>query len=201
MKLYDKPPRAPGKPRQMRCDAKLANTSEAQRQEIMKWLKEQGGEDCVQRIHDELGITISRASVYVAVRRWRAKAIYDEYYGESRAQVEAEASEKGGMTIEEIEEAADRKFIARASQKNDPKLYKELRYLRIADQSAKSNARIAEAKLQQGTKKLKQKDEALKLAERKVVLLEKKIEEAKTATENKTVSAEERARRVREILQ
>ena len=134
--------------------------------------------------------------------RWRLNAHYQNFDAKAHAQAEAEAKKRGGMSFEEMEEYVDRTFIEMASEKEDPESStKDMRYLRIADQSAKSHKRIAEKKLQQGDTSLRHRAKALELAERKVVLLEMKTEDTKQATGNKTLSAEERARRVREILQ
>ncbi len=193
-------PDAPGKPREMRCDAKLHKLNETERDEVLQCFDQEGWEKCAQRIDEKYKISISRSSIYAAVRRWRAKSLYREYYELARAHAEAEAKEKGNWSLAQIEEATDRRFIVLASKKEDPKLYRELRYLRIADQTAKSRARVAEAKVEQGARKLQQGDKALELAERRVILLEKKIEEVKEVTANDNLSIDERSRRVREIL-
>ena len=75
-----------------------------------------------------------------------------------------------------MEEAFDRHMISLAAVAEDPALYKELRYLRIADQTSKSNARIAE-------EKLKRKDAEIALAVRRMNLLEENAAKAKQALE------------------
>lgn len=187
------------KPRKPRRDSKLSALPEEQRQLIADWLAQDGVESCLQRMSSELGITSNRDSVYKALARWRSEARFANFLQIAQGMAQHEAA-LHGLSPEKMEEAVDKHFLMLAAQNEDTTLYKELRYLRVADQSAKANARIAEAKLKQGDKKLLQKDADLKLAERRVVLLEQKIADATKAAEDKTLSAEDRAQRMREIL-
>jgi hypothetical protein len=186
--------------RKPRRDAKLLHLPEETCLLIQEWLK--GGVDsCLERIKNELGISTSQSVLYRAITRWTVQALFDEFNSVAAAQVAMEEAAFGKLSADQREEAIDRHFIVLAHSKKDTKLYQQMRYLRIADQKAKSAKRVAQAKLEHGTKALRQKDKALRLVERKLVMMEKKIQQAKRATENKTLSAEERARRVREILQ
>jgi hypothetical protein len=189
-----------GSPRKVRRDDKLNGLPEAQRGAVADWLSEDGWESCLQRLRSELGIETNKTSLYEALARWRTEARFTRFHSLAMAQAQLEAEAKGGMTAEQLEEAVDRNFLMMAAEAEDTTLYKELRYLRVADQSAKSNARIAEAKLRQGDKKIAQKTEELKLATRRVELLEAKAREALETVNNSKLSATEQAARIREIF-
>jgi len=182
-----------------RRDAKLLNVPEETRLRVQQWHKEEGMPACLRHIKEELGITISESAAYDTFGKWRTREVFASYYERARETVENEANVKD-LTPEQVEEAVDRNFIMLAVDDKNVEMYMQLRKLRIADQRAKRQNRVAETKLKQGAKALKQKDKALQLAERRVTLLGQKIEEAKKATQSETLSAEERAQRVREIL-
>lgn len=171
------------KPRKTRRDAKLERLTPEQRTAVESWLAEDGAQSCVQRLSSELGITVSQSTLYETLARWRAERKFSAIELIARAQAEQEAAARGGLTTEQMEEAIDRHFIGLAAVAEDTDLYKELRYLRIADQTAKSNARIAEAKLEQKDKQIAQKDRDLGLAERRVKLLEDNAAKAKAQLE------------------
>ncbi|MDR3404959.1 MAG: hypothetical protein P4L99_20820 [Chthoniobacter sp.] len=193
-------PVLPKKPREQRRDAKLAPLNRDQRYQVVKWMDDEKIIACRRHIEEEFKITVSRSSIYAAVRIWRRHFHFEEILRKAQELTDAEVRQRGDMTIEEIEEATDRNFIILASDKKDPKLYRELRYMRMAAQTTESQVRVAEAKIKQGAKKLKQGDKALKLAERRVVVLETKGEETKEEPPRDNLTADERSRRVRAIL-
>jgi len=162
--------------RKTRRDAKLEALSEAQRAQVESWLAEDGAQCCLQRISAELGLTVSQTTLYETLARWRAARRFSQLELIARAQAEQEAASRGGLSVAQMEEAFDRHMISLAAVAEDPALYKELRYLRIADQTSKSNARIAE-------EKLKRKDAEIALAVRRMNLLEENAAKAKQALE------------------
>lgn len=182
-----------------RKSAKILNLPEEKRALINRWFNDEGADACLKRLKEEMDITISRSCLYDTHAKWRTDALYDSFHATALAVAEREAKEKG-FTPEQMEEAVDRNFIMLAANSENVELYLQLRRLRVADQKAKRQNDLAEAKLKQGAKALEQKDKALELSERRVALLAQKIEEAKQVTQSETLSAEERAQRVREIL-
>lgn len=171
------------RPRKIRRDAKLKELPVPQRVLIAGWLKEDGWQSCLQRMRSELQLSAGKSALYEALAYWETEAEFDAFEAMARAQAELESRGRGGMTADEMQEATDRNFIAIAAARKDTKLYTDLRYMRIADQSVKSQGRIAEAKLKQGAAKIAQKDRDLSLAERRVRLLEENQVKAKAALE------------------
>jgi hypothetical protein len=187
------------KPRRIRSDSRLGHLPEEQRKQVLHWFANCGWESCLVRVRTELGISTNRDSLYTAIKRWETEAQANAWLATARAQVQMESDAAGGMSVEEMEEAVDRHFIVLASQKADTDEYKDLRYMQIAARTARSNARIAQAKLAQGERKLAQKDADLRLAERRVVLLEAKLSEMKSTVEDPTLTDEQRRQRIAEI--
>lgn len=186
--------------RKTRRDAKLERLTPEQRAAVESWLAEDGAQSCLQRLSSELGLTVSQATLYESLARWRAQRKFSAIELIARSQAEQEAAAKGGMTVAQMEEAIDRHFISLAAVAEDTELYKELRYLRIADQTAKTNAQIGAAKLRQKDKQLSQKDADLQLAERRVKILEERERKTKEVLEDKTIDAATQAARIREIF-
>lgn len=155
------------KPRKVRRDSKLKNLPPETARQIAGWLAEDGAPSCLQRMRAELGISSNQTSLYEAIAFWEVREEYTAFEKLAIGQAENEAHSRGGMTADEMQEAVDRNFIMLAAKSKDTDLYKELRYLRIADQSAKSQGRIAELKLKQAEVKLTQKDRDWQLAEKK----------------------------------
>lgn len=189
-----------GSPRKIRRDAKLKALGHEQRKQVAEWCEQAGWQVCLQRIALQLGIQTTRSKLYEALAFWRTEEQFASFRALARAQAELEAAEKGGLSPEQMEEAVDRHFLGLATLKQDPKLYQDIRYLRVADQSAKANARIAEAKLKQGDAKIAQKNADLALAERRVALLEAKARQALETVEDGKLSDAEKAARIREIF-
>lgn len=151
------------KPRKVRRDSKLKNLPAEQRELIANWLAEDGVESCLQSMRAQLGISSNRDSLYTALAFWRAEKRFGTFQTLAQAQAEMESAAKGGMTADQMQEAVDRNFIMLAAGAEDVKTYQELRYLRIADQTAKSNGKIAMKKLDQKDRSLAQKDEEIRL--------------------------------------
>lgn len=133
----------------VRRDAKLKDLPEPQRALIAGWVKEDGWQSCLQRLSAELGISAGRTALYEALAFWESEAEFNGYEATARAMASLEAQKAGGMSLEKMEEATDRYFVMIAAQKKDADLYKELRFLRIADQSAKTRARQKDAEMEQ----------------------------------------------------
>ncbi len=152
--------------RKVRRDAKLklpedeGGLSVAQRARVEGWLAEDGAQSCLQRLSSEMGITVSQATLYESLAFWRAEKRFSSFSRLATAQAELEAEARGGMSADAMQEAVDRNFIMLAAETEDTELYKELRMLRIADQSAKTKGRHDQLKIEQ-------KEREMALAERK----------------------------------
>ena len=137
----------------------------------------------------QLGIQASRAAVYRAMAYWRREERFNSLAAAAQAQLdlEAELAEEDGLSAEELQAAVDRSCIARAleiaEETGDFTLYKELRYLSIAERDSRTRAKLAEAKIRHDEAKLQQRD-------REIDLQTKKLAVAKTAkkAEPKTAS-------------
>lgn len=201
-------------PRKIRRDSTLklppeeGGLTQTQRDMVAGWLAEDGEESCRQRLFSELHIAspldpakpISAATLYDALAYWRAGKRFNKFESLARAQAQHEAEAKGGMSAEEMDEAVDRNFIMLAAETEDTLLYKELRMLRITDQSAKTKGRHDQIKLEQKARQLAQKDQEITLGERRVKLLEEKEAKTREALGDGTLSLEERQSRIKEIF-
>lgn len=187
-------------PRKLRRDAALSGLSPEQRARIASWLEEDGWQSCCQRIKAEMGIEIGKTALYRSLARWATEEQFDAFQFLAIGQAEAEADRVGGMSVAEMEEAIDRHFLTLAAQKRDPELYKDVRYMQIAQRSAKANAEIAQAKLQQGERKLRQKDQDLAMAERKLAMLEAKEKAGKETLQSTELSEAEQIAKMKEIF-
>jgi NACalpha-BTF3-like transcription factor len=189
------------RPRKIDRRSKLKGLAEEQRALIASWLQEDGLASCLQRLQSELGISVGQSTLYEALAFWRSEERFHAFRDIAVSQAELEAEAKGGLTAEQMEAAVDRNFLGLAAQTQDTELYREIRKLRISHETARSNARIAEAKLTQGDAKIAQKNADLKLAERRVKLLEEKARKALETVENSQLSDAQKAARIREIFQ
>lgn len=195
------------KPRKIRRDALLKNLPESQQQLVREWLQEDGVESCAQRIASELGVKgpqgnpLSHATIYEALSFWDTQRSFLSLETQALQQIQHELGSKK-LSPDEMQEAIDRRFIALAAAKNDPELYKELRYLRISDSTAKHKAKMDELKLRQKDTQLHQKDEDLRLAREKfefdaakAALL--KVKELKAIANDRSLSEPARIEQVR----
>jgi hypothetical protein len=156
-------------PRRIRADAKLRDLSEDQRKQVLHWFAQCGWASCLVRVRTELGIETNRDSLYKAIKRWENEEANSVYLSIARSQAEMEAESKGGMTLEEIEEAVDRNFIVLASQTKDLKEYKDLRYLQVTARSARQRAQLEKVKLDLKKLQIEQKDRDFALQREKFV--------------------------------
>ena len=194
MKKKVTPPNVPPKikikpPRKVRRDARLYELPEFQRRDVAAWLKNQGIEECCAQIEGHFGIKASHAAVYRAMAFWRREERFNSLAAAAQAQLDLEAdlAEEDGLSAEELQEAVDRSCIARAleiaEETGDFTLYKELRYLSIAALNARTQARLAEAKIRHDEAKLKQRDREIDLQGKKLALAKTaKTKESKTAS-------------------
>ena len=175
-------------PRKVRRDARLYELPEFQRRDVAAWLKEQGIEGCCGQIEGHFGIKASRAAVYRALAYWRREERFGSLAAAAQAQLDLEADlgEEDGISAEELQEAVDRSCIARAleiaEETGDFTLYKELRYLSIAALNARTQAKLAEAKIRHDEAKLKQRDREIDLQTKKLALA-RTAKKAKAETE------------------
>ncbi len=195
-------PKQTRKIKAVRRDAKLKNLPPAQRDLIIAWHLEDGEESCRSRILSELHISgdvegrpVSNKVLYEALAFWRAEKRFSSFQNLAMAQAELESEAKGGMSAEAMHEAVDRNFIMLAAETEDTELYRELRMLRIADQSAKAKAKHQERALDQKDADLKLAREKFEFDAAKAVLA--KLAELRTIAKDRALSEDDKIAQVR----
>jgi hypothetical protein len=128
---------------------------------IQGWFAEDGAESCCSRIFSELRISspsdagkpISTVTLYDALAFWRGQDRFQSMLRKAVQQAEFEAEQKN-LTPEQMEELTDRYFVGMAAETDNSEEYRYMRLLRIADQSAKKKAAVADTKLAQTERQL-----------------------------------------------
>jgi hypothetical protein len=190
------------KPRKPRSDSKLKNLPEDVQDRIVDWCRNDSLQSacsrCASELHPPIKTTIQSLSEFLSW--WKLQRTFRQADQFARTAMDELRREFPDAHPEKIAAAGQLFFTMQAANTNDADLFKELEYLRVRKEEAANNARIAELKLSQKDRQLTQKDAEIALALRRVELLEKKLQDAQQALDDKSISAEEQAARIREIF-
>lgn len=159
-------------PRKLRRDATLKKLTGPARAQVIEWLNQDGEESCRQRCFSELGISspdpqtrqpapISKTTLYQALAYWRTEAITDNLKAFGDAQAELFAQFKPG-DLKTAREFADFMMLQKAIAAEDKDVFSAAtmsadsrRRLDLEEQSGRTKAEIARAKLEQSAASLK----------------------------------------------
>lgn len=104
------------------------------------------------------------------------------------------------LDAQQLSKAGQAIFEAQALEAQNPALFVSLRKMRQADRALEFKEESGRTAARQRDAQIKQKDQDLALAERRVKVLEAKAEQALETVEDSTLTDEQKAARLREIL-
>jgi len=193
----------------LRRDATVKKLDGEARKAVLAWLEEDGWQSCCQRIFSELGIAspkdatkpVGKNTLYDAVNYWAAQEISDEMFCFRDAQVELMAKFKPG-DAKVAREFGEFALLQRANKTQNEDIFTvatsaqdSRRRLDLEEQSGKTKAEIAFAKLSQKDRDHLLAREKFEFDAAKAVLA--KLAELKTIARDRALSEDDKITQVR----
>lgn len=175
-----------------RCDSKLKTLPEERQDQIAEWCRAAKTETCAGGIAYALeqlasdGIKVSRRAVSEFFSWYRLREDFSGAESFATSVENALKKEFPDATPEKLAAAGQLAFTAMATRQHDPEEFREMQYLRLAEETARTKAR--------------NEDRKIKLAERRVSLMERKLEAVKGTVSDEKLSPEERQARLKQIF-
>jgi len=170
--------------RKQRADSKLGALKPEVQEELAEVCRTEKLEAARTWLKDTHGVAIALSGLSDWYASWRLERRFAS--AANRADQAKELLKRGTLSAEKISELGQAIFELEALDTQDAKTYLGIQKLKLDQESAASRAKLEKAKLA--------------LQERRVVVLEKKMQEAVSVANDTTLSTEEQAKRIREIL-
>lgn len=187
--------------RKPRSDSKLKNLPEAVQAQIADWCAQDSLQSALSRCAAELQppVHTSLTSLSEWYAWYRLSATFAQADQHAKQVEELLRKTFPDATPEKIAAAGQLVFTMQAANAGDAEEFRAMESLRVTKESAAHKAKMDEAKLRQKDAQIRQKNEELSLQLRRVQVLEAKLADIGKTVKDKTLTPEERAKRIAEI--
>lgn len=191
------------KPTPFRSDSILGNLPEERQAQIAQWIMECTEGDRYEFARAQLasdGVKVSRSALADWFKGWRLRQRIASADSLALKVQDTLKALNIGLTQDQISEAGQIAFQSEALSAENAKEFREMEYLRVTRESARTKAKHDAEKIAISKAKLSQKEREIEMALRKLTLLEKKAAEAAATASDSKLSDAEKAARIREIF-